>query len=106
MPADRWCGGIRCYTCIVNSIVGSLRDRFLQISTKRSCPISSRRRRACFANLSQYERNSVWRYEAGCINIKHLSRLRLYRSSYSTIVGSPQVKLHHIIHKKLVLRQS
>ncbi|GIY38180.1 hypothetical protein CEXT_89171 [Caerostris extrusa] len=37
--------------CIVNSIVGSFRDGFLQIS----CPISSRRR-ACFTNLSQYER--------------------------------------------------
>ncbi|GBN04287.1 hypothetical protein AVEN_47420-1 [Araneus ventricosus] len=36
----------------------SLHDGFLQISTKSSYPISSRRRGACFTNLSQDERGS------------------------------------------------
>ncbi|GBM63549.1 hypothetical protein AVEN_3800-1 [Araneus ventricosus] len=65
--ADRWCGGIPSCTCVVNgfasissflesSFRNSLRDGFFQISVNRSYTISSRRREACFTNLSQDER--------------------------------------------------
>ncbi|GBN97011.1 hypothetical protein AVEN_178452-1 [Araneus ventricosus] len=64
--SDRWRGGIPSSTCIVNGCASissflercsrsSLQDGFLQISTKSSYPISSRRREACFTNFSQDE---------------------------------------------------
>ncbi|GBL86412.1 hypothetical protein AVEN_164576-1 [Araneus ventricosus] len=67
VPADRWRGGIPSCTCVVNGFASissflescfrsSLHDGFLQISTKSSYPISSRRKGACFTNLSQDER--------------------------------------------------
>ncbi|GBM64485.1 hypothetical protein AVEN_79177-1, partial [Araneus ventricosus] len=98
MLADRWRGGIISCNCVVNGFASissflescfhsSLHNGFLQISTKSNYPISSRRRRAYFTNLSQDERGvrraasrTVYhipccqRYEAGRVNIKDLPR--------------------------------